>query len=361
MASKQTKQLKKRKRRERDNRRQRLFEAERRRDRERHRAYRDRYPEFLFDTTNGDAEFVEVVKTAMRTINFDDASVFQPWEMELYRTLKRDGTRAVMDRLLLVKLDDSVTGRLAQSHFLVNLGHTVLSRIPESERERYLPINDVMFLPHSHHIRVIFRCLLKAKGQNGTVYYSRRKPTLEIDRVPKIVAFSRHAIDRICERIKPRWKTHYAALGDVFAVFDQCMYFERCDLRGGQLGFTFYDGCQPGFVQYCYVKKVLGEENLDPKAGRPYYRVGYCPAVIEGDFIKATTFLFPGYSATPEYGRLLHSSLPWPEKRSLVESMTVLDAEKLYDSQDFGLIKWFHDHGVPQVVQLQQEVFAPVK
>lgn len=67
MASKQAKQLKKRKKRERENRRQKLFESQRRRDRERHRAYRVRYPEFVFDTEHGDAEFVEVVKTAMRT------------------------------------------------------------------------------------------------------------------------------------------------------------------------------------------------------------------------------------------------------------------------------------------------------
>jgi len=309
----------------------------------------------------GDPEFVQVVRAAMRTINFEDASVFQPWETELYQMLRRDGAGAVGDQLLFVKLEDDVTGRLAEAQFRLNLGQAVLTRIPESERERYLPINDVMFVLQGHHIRVIFRCLLTAKGPGGTIYYSRRKPTLEIDGVPKIVAFSRHAIDRICERIKPRWKTHYAALGDVFAFFDQCMYFERCDLFGGQLAFTFYDGCKPGFVQYCYVDKVVGGENLDPKAGKPYYRVGYCPAVIEGDFLKAKTFLFPGYANTPEYGRLVQSSLPWPEKRSLVERITGLDSQRLYESQDFGLIKWFQDHGVPQVVQLQQEVFAPVK
>ncbi|MHB0958244.1 MAG: hypothetical protein ACYC0X_12260 [Pirellulaceae bacterium] len=365
MASHQARQLKKRKKREQDNKRQKLFEVQRQREHEWRRRYESQYPEFRFDTTQGNTEFVKLVKSAVATIHFDDASVFPEWQQELYRILKRGGNSALRDRLLVLELEAAEAARplsgILGHHFMVTLGQELLNRIAEGDRERYLPLNDFLVVPGGQHILVLIRSLLTAKGPGGTVYYSRRKPMLDIDGSRKIVAFSKHAIERTCERIKPHWKNSYAALGDVFAFFDQCMYFERQDLNDGQLGFTFYDGCEKQFVQYAYVTQVLGKENLDSKAGKPYYRLGYCPAVIEGDFIKAKTFLFPGYASTPEYDRLRRSSLPWCEKEPLLAQATSWDAWKLYDSQDFSLIRWFHDNGVPQVVQIRREVFADVR
>ena len=365
MASKQARQLRKRKKRDLDNKRRKLVDDRRRREYDRQRQYRLHCPQFRFDTADGDPDFVQLVKEAVATINFEDAAVFPEWHRELYQTLKRGGTRAMRDQLLTMKLVAAEAGQAVGSipdlEFAFTLGQTVLSRIPECARDRYLPLNDFTVVPERQHILVIVRSLLKAKGSGGTIYYSRRKPTLEIDGVRKIVAFSKHAIDRICERIKPRWKTSYAALGDIFAFLDQCAYFERCDLHGGQLGFTFYDGCDKEFIQYSYVEDVLGEENLDPKAGKPYYRVGYCPAVVEGEFVKAKTFLFPGYTQTPECDRLYRSSLSPAEKQAIHQKVKTLNAYTLYGSQDMSVIKWFHDNGVPQVVQLRQEVFAPVK
>jgi hypothetical protein len=364
MASQQTKQLKKRKRREQDNKHRKLAEDQRRQAHERQRLYRVRYPEFRFDTTNADPRFVEHVRAAVATINFDDTSAFPGWQAELYQMLKADGNRTLRNELVLLKLDAAeageALGKFIEIEFFFTLGQTVLDRIPESVRDSYLPLNDFMVVPRGRHIRVVVRSLATAKGPGGTIYFSRHKPTLEIDGIPKIVAFSKHAIDQLCERIKPRWKTSYAALGDVFAFLDQCVYFERRDLFGNQLAFTFYDGCDPRFVQHRYIEDVVGEGSLESTGGKPYYRVGYCPAVIEGEFIKAKTLLFPGYNSTPEYGLLVRSSLPRLEKQSLLQQVRDLNAHKLYESNDMSLIKWFHDHGVPQVVQLDREIFTRV-
>jgi len=365
MTSKQARQLKKRKRREEDIKRRRHVQEQRRREHERKRQYRLKYPEFRFDTTGADPAFVQLVKQAVATINFEDRTIFPPWQQELYRILKRDGKRAVDECFTALHLEAAEAGQelgqIPLTSWLFNLGKVILRRIQENESHNFLPFSDFGTVPCRQSILVIVRSLLKAKGSGGTVYYSSRKPTVEIDGSPKIVAFSDHAIRQVCGRIKPRWKWNYAALGDLFAFFEQCVYFERSDLYGGQLGFTFFDRCHKGFIQECYVDQVLGEENLDSKAGQPYYRVGYCPAVIEGDFIKAKTFLFPGYKCTPEYGLLVRSSLPWAEKRTRLEKVAELDAYKLFQSQDWSLIKWFHDNGVPQVVQIDREVFAPLR
>lgn len=121
-------------------------------------------------------------------------------------------------------------------------------------------------------------------------YYSKRKPTIEIDGQQKIVGFSEHAVLQTCDRIAPRWKT-YAGLGDVFPFFNNCVYFERSDLYPDQLGFTFYNRCFPRFWSYFYVHELFPEETAE--TNDYYFRVGYCPAVISGDFIKAKTLLFP--------------------------------------------------------------------
>jgi hypothetical protein len=92
-----------------------------------------------------------------------------------------------------------------------------------------------------------------------------------------------------------------------------------------------------------------------------HYRVGYCPVSFHSDLALATTLLFPGMNrqkGTPE-GRLIErSGLPTGEidcMKAHVESQ--LSMKALANSGDFSLVKWFHDHGVPQVVPIDKDVF----
>jgi hypothetical protein len=61
--------------------------------------YAEKYPDFRFETANGDPEFVEVVKKAVAQINFDDESVFPPGEAEIYRRMKREGANRALSIL----------------------------------------------------------------------------------------------------------------------------------------------------------------------------------------------------------------------------------------------------------------------
>jgi hypothetical protein len=351
---------KKQKERERQNRTKKLAFDKRWLVHARKAEYSLKYPGFRFDTTNGDPALVELVKNAVAQINFEDESVFLPWEAQIYRIIKQGGWNAgeaALKQMLAEAKQQGVEGtEKGEVTFSVHLGQVVFDLIGEAELEKYLPFNDVAFAYRGGDVFGRFDSLLHAKGTGGTVYYSRKKPTIEIDGEKKIVAFSRHAIDQTCNRIKPNRKT-YAAVGDLFGFFSYCVYFERCDLDRGQLGFTFYDRCgKAPFWQRHYVTAVLGEENIVPGMGECYYRVGYCPAIIEGDFIKAKTLLYPGFAATPEYGAIQRSSLSRQEKQEMIEKVKHLDADYLI-RDGLGLIKWFHDNGVPQVVQLRQPVF----
>ncbi|MGO8749559.1 MAG: hypothetical protein ACLQNE_26680 [Thermoguttaceae bacterium] len=178
--------------------------------------YAEKYPGFRFDTANGDPEFVEVVKKAVAQINFDDESVFPPEEAEIYRRMKREGANRALSILeqAMAKAKEEGT-QPADAYFCVSLDQAVFDLIGEAELLKYIPFNDVRFFQVGHHILVTFDSLLRTKGSGGTVYYSRKKPTIEIDGEKKLVAFSKHAIDRMCDRIKTHWKM-YEALGDLF-------------------------------------------------------------------------------------------------------------------------------------------------
>jgi DNA-directed RNA polymerase sigma subunit (sigma70/sigma32) len=90
-----------------------------------------------------------------------------------------------------------------------------------------------------------------------------------------------------------------------------------------------------------------------------YYRVGYCPVDFYGEFAMARTLLVPGMRQTPERRLIESSGLPVNEIRRMEEQVEKqLSMKALVDAQDVNLVKWFHDNGVPQVVQFDRKVFA---
>ena len=211
-------------------------------------------------------------------------------------------------------------------------------------------------------------------------YFSRRMPRLRFlaDGRERLVAFSLHALERICERTVYDWRT-YGGHGDAFAFLDNCVYFEDCSTAFGEPCFAVYNSCVPQFVSWNYVDQVLriadplavGEVQqvsfLDfadqvlcsPKAnGQYYYRVGYCPVSFYEDMAKAITLLVPGMKRTPERKLIDRSGLPATkvvQLKAQVESQ--LSMKKLADSGDYSLVRWFQGNGVPQVVRIEADVF----
>ena len=74
-------------------------------------------------------------------------------------------------------------------------------------------------------------------------------------------------------------------------------------------------------------------DHLDPET-KYAYRVGYCPVEEEGDFFVAKTVLVPEYTATPEYGVLLQSTLDPTRQSADAGTMqaTLLSAHGCYPS-----------------------------
>ena len=91
-----------------------------------------------------------------------------------------------------------------------------------------------------------------------------------------------------------------------------------------------------------------------------YYRVGYCPVVVEGNFAKATTLLYPGYCGTPEYGLILQSGFGREEREKLISTASGMTRAVLEQTQDISLMKWFHENGVPQVIETDEDYFGRI-
>lgn len=316
------------------------------------RVYARMFPSFEIQANNADAGFVELVRRTLRDIDLRDRTLFHPKETEFMKLVKSEPGE-VIPALYRAVADHN----LSAIHLAHMVGQRVFDRIGPDRLREWIPYHDVQFVLAGEKIVVRFRSLERAKGSGGTVYFSPHRPTVEINGQRWIVGWSRHAIERTCERLAPRWDS-YLGLGDVFALFYDCRRFEPCQLHAGrQAGFTLFDISATGYFSGHIAEQVLGR----PGQKHCYYRVGYCPVVVEGNFAKATTLLYPGFCGTPEYGLILRSGLDHAARARLIATASSMSRDVLERTQNFGPMKWFHDNGVTQVIETDVDFYSPTQ
>lgn len=307
-----------------------------------------------------DPKIVETIRNAVQRVDFTDFTRFSQIERRYYKVLKSDPIHAIdILREFSMSAHDRESFHILAT-LILNLGQQIYSNIPIEHLQQWIPYYDFSVLQTGNSLQLKCRALEQTKTVGGTCFYSRLKPEIEFNGKKYVIGFSRHAIDRICTRLKPN-RIEYGHSGDLAGFFHECVYAEPVDIYPDSPGFLIYDYCtQPGAVQFeLYVKKILGIENLNWDGGLPYYRLGYCPVTLDGDFAKAKTFLCPGHKGTPEYGLLAKSrTLPPDILDRFKERSTASEASiETLTSGEFEHLKWFHDSGIPQVVQMEQLVF----
>jgi hypothetical protein len=308
------------------------------------------FPEIVMVPNEAPADFVEAVRQAAKLIDFRCRDDFPEWEANHYRKIKSDGKQARFQvRLTKEQESDPSFDRKGYAehctlHFAYNLGEQIFRRIPPDILLRHIPYNDVFFVPEGTQIRGVFRSLKRAKGPGGTVYYSRHRPKMVIEGREYTVAFSAHALQRMCERLTYVWPS-YAQLGELFAFVDQCEEFEPADIDGP--AFTMFNQCIRGSWQEDIVRGVF-EDAFDPEADYRI-RLGYFPVVLEGEFAKAKTLLYPGFKGTPEHRAIHAASIEWPLKRQLLEIAEQLEIRSMLNPHIADILRWFQENGVEQV------------
>jgi hypothetical protein len=314
------------------------------------RRYRDDFPEFDFPDNGAPPQFVKLVRDTIRSIDFRDRNIFEAWETKFFKRLKRTGAQ----RLYELCEADSAELRAVGQHFVTKLQHLVLGRIDREELVRWYPRHSFTIYPCGRKIVVLFQSLRTQVSPNGTIYFSRFEPKLEIEGEQKIVGFFGHAIERILDRIVPV-PDRVHALDCAFEIVDQCVHFERADLSDGQLAFTFFSPCIRDSFNETIAKEVLREST---KSNRYYFhRVGYCPAVILGDFVVAKTLLQPGYRPTPESKLVWASDVSFAEKKRVSQLVQDWDPASDWSEDDLDHIRFFHDHGIPQVIETEETFY----
>jgi hypothetical protein len=329
------------------------------------RSKREKYPEIVIGRRDADPKFIESVIEAIKNFDFLDTKRLGSAQQAFYRMGKECGFGNAINLInSLPSINDGkkkIAGTQKLAVVLTSFGSLLLEMVPEEIRRKFMPWNDMSVDFQGQEIVLHFSSMKSQCGVGGTVYFSRLKPKITFNGNEYTVGFSRHAIERICKRLNPRY-IQYGPAGDIHAFFNSCVYFEPVLLFGDQPAFALYDWCDnPGFSHYeTYTVGVLGKENINPTGGRIYYRVGYCPVVFEGEFAKAKSFIQPGFRSTPEYGLLLSSSLRSEQKEHLIAKVTDdgrSESDTLYWN-DSEAAKWFHDNGIPQVIQLKHDVFV---
>ena len=326
------------------------------------------YPEFVIGRKDADPEFINAVLDAVKRFDFLDSAKLGSVQQAFLKQCKAYGLRRALEMMKSVPSinlgDQRVIGDAKLVIAITGVGSHLLSLVPLETRQKYMPYNHVSVDITGREIRLNFSSMDSVGGEGGRVYFNRIRPKIEFDGTNYTVAFSRHAVERICERIKPDF-TDYRAAGDVHAFFSTCVYFEPVFLYGDQPAFALYDMCgNKGFTQYSmYAIGVFGESNIKPGDGSLYYRLGYCPIVFENGFAKAKTIVSPGFRSTPEYGLVLRSRLGYQEKQDLLKRISDDNgnqAERL-KNHDNTAAKWFHENGLPQVFQWKRDVFVHPK
>jgi hypothetical protein len=334
------------------------------------KAKAERYPEIVFETSEGNGYFVAEVRAVAETLDFDSPEMGPDWMREFYRRYRAEGFKAA--RFWLEDLEEKTRQRIVRTgivvnsldeyprrdEFLTHLGDRIFERIPIETRRRFLPMNDFFVEPIKGTLLLRFSSLLEEPGEWGTVYYSRLMPKVEISGKRVTVAFSDHAMQQLCARRSPRYLT-YGGNADAHAYLAKCIYHEIITLDNGSQVIRLWDCCDhEGFdIFRRYVLGVFGEENRKPYAGFCHYILGYCPFVIENGFAKAKSFLYPGFRGTPERAVLERGGEPGAQYAKWLDESENDKNEPFFETEhSVEVAKWLQDNGVPQVVQMTRTV-----
>jgi len=312
----------------------------------------ERFPEVVIDFTNVPSRYHSAVDQIIKAVRLEHFQLL-PTAQQMYFHIAKDvgfSEAIELTRTISAQTDQP----LVFPSILLSLGEVIQLRLPTDAIAPYRCLDVVFGKPAPNQILVRFRSLLTHGSVENPGYYSHRTPKIVCGSglVERIVSFCAHALERIHERTVGDWRT-YSGSGDAFAFIDNCVYYEDCSATMGKPCFAVYNQCAKGFVSHRFLEEIL--DDFDPNK-KYYYRVGYCPSVLTGDFVLAKTLLVPGMRGTPE--RRLLERLPISQQNMLAEKMeTLLTWSDKAGSEDWGLLKWFHDNGVPQVISFEQNAF----
>lgn len=322
----------------------------------------DRFPEILVESATKPKPLLKAVRRAVREVREQHVSLLPRYQMLFFRHARRDGFAAAfaqLDRAAERAGDSDPAVPVERAATFFQLGDVIQARLPSDLTVPWRTMDLLFGHPEPNQMFIRFRTLEEGtwirNGVREPFYFSRRRPAIvcQADRVKRTVAFSMHALERICERTVGDWRT-FAGQGDVFGFVENCVYYpERPSFAGADAAFLLFQKCDPPFHSQRMLLGILG--NVE-QGQNYYYLVGYCPVRFYGAYAIAVTLLVPGMDGTPE--RLVINSLPEPTRTIMHHKLS--SQIKFTNTSDPGiweLLKRFHNEVTPQIVTIDKPVF----
>ena len=320
------------------------------------------YPDFRIEPTTVNPPFVSAVAAILKTLRYRDVEGMDTTTRKVFTTMKSKGFTAgfkyFIDNVLFLRQPyNPVMVHQATDIFDLQLGEYfgryVMDRMTAEQIATFFPFYDFEFHAHddTRSIEVTFTALEMLPMQGGNAYYAPSRPTIHIDDMAKVVAFRKHAIDRIRERIYAG-ELDYRRTGSFHQRLQEHHLFEPRVLYKGQQAFAFWTRARTGIL-YRNSNGLRFIRELVPKCDSRkdyWYLLGYCPVTIHHGFAVAQTLLYPGFKNTPEYGLIMNSALSLSEKHHMLARVQAWEEGRNEAQTDMNLVRWFHEHGSPQVM-----------
>ena len=330
------------------------------REDKRHHAYSKRcdamskFPAFFLEVDDTPKELVDAVVAAHRHVSANHEKLLPERLVQMCRFAKEMGFAALFHTLTEMHPPPYAAVILTDAVSAIRIA--LYSAIPDIVHKRYFPLHDLQLVfgcPQANGMTVNIRSLKQAKTPGGIAYFSPLRTKVRLPDGPRIAAFYRHAVFRICERTAGNLTTRWT-FGNGFMFLHDCIYYQPWVATDGP-GFILYEECIRPLFSSVYVAEILGQNASLTK--RYFYRVGYCPAVISGEFLVAKTLLLPGMQGTPEYDWYLHHvGQSAADRNTLYEQASNLTRQALIETGDFRLLRRFHYGGIPQVVEFSHDI-----
>lgn len=318
-----------------------------------------KYPEIIVQEADASVspEFAATVRQIVNGIDLANPAQFPPRVRVFFQNIHRLGSQNSMTnavRFVKPALKQEKAVQLGSY-----LGDFIMDGLKNSlQIEKYVPYNDFQVEFSGQNIIISFDSLLSCYSKFGKIYYSRRKPQVNIEGKDYTVAFSPHAIERYRQRTVGGDGYSYRGTGEAFAYLSYCNRYDHhsSEWNGKQQHYlSFYSDCQEGFVNGEFARRILEKDIPDYSHA---CRIGYLPVRLWRGFACAATLLVPGMKGTPEQILLKNAHIDETLKKRLIQSNQLkLSIRECIANDVIWILKWYHDNGVPQVIKTGKTLF----
>lgn len=331
------------------------------------RAERSRYPRIVFRRDGESPSFMTEIERIVAEFDFESESCCDEYYRSMYRAYRKVGIDG-FEFYARTAEGDERRRELGQTKtdfrasilmpVLNHLGDWIFERLPENYRKNPLPFYYYDVSPTNRRLEITFEFLPRTKSPTGTIYSSPLEPKICIGDESFTVGFFRHPLEQACQRMAPSLPMTYFAFQRCVEYFRHCVYYEPVVLLDGELGMRLFAPCSDQTLVQTYVKDVAGLDPPEADISKLHFVVGYCPLMQVQQHMVAKTFLLPGYRNTPE-AALFNSAQVAKRERDRMRALTDnLTFEQILRGDGIEPIKFFHQNGIPQVVELEHSVFA---